>query len=135
MLSRHTSDTALQTFIINTPVLGASEKDSANTCSFAHGHVTQYWDPNQDLGTLFAKALGMKNGDKEIYAWDIWLVYGPTSEWRGDLPPKADFLMHQLPDLMGREGFPFLRAPVFAAEVEKQLKSLSHASAAAKSSP
>ena len=136
VLSPHASDMALQTFVINTPVLGATEKDTANTCSIVHnGHVTQYWDPNQELGMLFAKALGMKNGDKEIYAWDVWLVYGPNADWTSDLPPKADFLMHQLPDLMGREGFPFLRTPVFAAEVEKQLKSLGHASVATKSSP
>lgn len=136
VLLPHASDAALQTFVINTPVLGATEKDTANTCSIVHnGHVTQYWDPNQELGTLFANALGMKDGDKVIFAWDVWLVYGPYAEWTGANPPKADFLMHQLPDLMGRDGFPFLRAPVFAAEVEKQLKSLGHAPARSKSSP
>jgi hypothetical protein len=128
VLLPHASDTTLQTIVINTPVLGATEEDTANTCSIVHSaQVTEYWDPNQELGTLFAKALGMKNGDKEIYAWDVWLIYGPNAEWIGAVPPKADFLMHQLPDLMGRDGFPFLRASVFAAEVEKQLKSLGHA--------
>src|SRR5260221_451379 len=122
VLSPHASDTALQTFVINTPVLGATEKDSANTCSIVHNaHVTQYWDPNQELGTLFANALGMKFGDKEVYAWDVWLVYGPNAVWAGAVPPKADFLMHQLPDLMGRDGVPVLRATVFAAEVGKPL--------------
>jgi hypothetical protein len=136
VLSPNASDTALQTFVINTPVLGATEKDTANTCSIVHNaHVKQYWDPNKELGTLFANALSMKFGDKEVYAWDVWLVYGPNAEWTGAVPPKADFLMHQLPDLMGRDGFPFLRAPVFAAEVERQLKSLGHAAAAGKSSP
>jgi hypothetical protein len=136
VLSPHASDTTLQTFVINTPVLGATEKDTANTCPLVHNlHVTQYWDPNQELGTLFGNALALKNGDKEIYAWDVWLVYGPNAQWTDTVPPKADFLMHQLPDLMGREGFPFLRAPVFAAEVEKQLKSLGHASTPGKSLP
>ncbi len=136
VLSPHMSDAALQTFVINTPVLGATDKDTANTCSIVHNaHVTQYWDPSQELGTLFANALGMKFGDKEVYAWDVWLVYGPSAEWTGTVPPKADFLMHQLPDLMGRDGFPFLRAPAFAAEVEKQLKSVGHAPAGVKSSP
>ncbi|HSN40775.1 MAG TPA: hypothetical protein VLT92_11330 [Burkholderiales bacterium] len=136
VLSPHASDKTLQTLVINTPVLGATEKDTANTCSIVHnGHVTQYWDPNQELGTLFANALGMKFDDKVIYAWDVWLIYGPNAEWTGAIPPKADFLMHQLPDLMGRDGFPFLRAPVFAAEVEKQLKSLEHAPSAGKSKP
>ncbi|HEY2396546.1 MAG TPA: hypothetical protein VGH81_11290 [Rudaea sp.] len=136
VLAPHAADAALQTFVINTPVLGAIEKDTANTCSLVHNrHVTQYWDPNQELGTLFGNALGMKNGGKEIYAWDVWLVYGPNARWTDTVPPKADFLMHQLPDLMGREGFPFLRATVFAAEVEKQLKSLGPASTPGKSSP
>lgn len=135
VLSPHASDTSLQTFVINTPVLGATEKDTANTCSLVHNkQVIQYWDPNQELGTLFSQALGMKFGEKEVYAWDVWLVYGPNAEWTGAVPPKADFLMHQLPDLMGRDGFPFLRAPVFAKEVEKQLKTVEHVPAA-KSSP
>lgn len=136
VLSPHASDTALQTFVINTPVLGATEKDTANTCFIVrNAHVTQYWDPNQELGTLFANALGMRFGGKEVYAWDVWLVYGPNAEWTGAVPPKADFLMHQLPDLMGRDGFPFLRAPVFATEVEKQLKSLGQAPTTGKSTP
>jgi hypothetical protein len=136
VLTPHASDTALRTFVINTPVLGATEKDTANTCSLVHNsHVIQYWDPNQELGSLFATALGMKNSDIEIYAWDVWLVYGPNAEWTDAVPPKADFVMHQLPDLMGRDGFPFLRAPVFAAEVEKQLRNLGHAPTTAKSSP
>ena len=136
VLSPHASNTRLQTFVINTPVLGATEKDTANTCSIVHNdHVIQYWDPNQELGTLFAKALGMKNGAEEIYAWDVWLIYGADAEWTGTVPPNADFLMHQLPDLVGRDGFPFLRATAFNVEVEKQLKSLGHAPAGGKSSP
>lgn len=136
VLSPHAADAALQTFVIHTPVLGATEKDTANTCSIVHNeHVTHYWDPNQELGTLFANALGMKNGDHVIYAWDVWLVYGPNAQWSGAAPPKADFLMHQLPDLMGRDGFPFLRAPAFAEEVEKQLKGVTRARPATKSLP
>lgn len=128
VLTPHANDSALQTFVIHTPVLGAEEKDTANTCNLVHNdHVTHYWDPQLELGTLFANALGMKDGDRVIYAWDVWLVYGPQAEWTGISPPKADFLMHQLKDLMGREGFPFLRAPVFREEVEKQLKLISQA--------
>ena len=135
VLSPHAADAALQTFVIHTPVLGAIETDSANTCALVHNeHVTHYWDPKQELGTLFANALGMKDGDRVIYAWDVWLVYGPNAEWTSVAPPKADFLMHQLPDLMGREGFPFLRASIFRDEVEKRLKTVVH-SPPVKSSP
>ena len=66
----------------------------------------------------------MKKGAKEIYAWDVWLIYGADAEWTtAQVPPNADFLMHQLPDLVGRDGFPFLRATAFNVEVEKQLES------------
>ncbi|TDR37711.1 hypothetical protein DFR29_1248 [Tahibacter aquaticus] len=122
VLTPFAGNSKLQTYVIHTPVLGAQEKDSANTCSLIHNeHVTHYWDPGQELGTTFAQALGMKDGDRTIYAWDVWLVYGPQAEWTGEAPPKADFMMHQLKDLMGRAEFPFLRASTFREEVEKRL--------------
>ena len=131
VLSPHASDARLNALIVHTPVLGATEADIANTCAIVHNdRVTHYWDPNQELGTVFANALDMKDGDRVIYAWDVWLVYGPDAEWVGDAPPKADFLMHQLPDLLGRDGFPFLRAPVFRDEVEKRLKTIAPPQAA-----
>ena len=115
----------LQTFIVHTPVLGATEADTANTCALVHNeHVVHYWDPNQEIGTLFSKAENMKNGDAQVYAWDVWLIYGPAAEWSGAEPPKAAFVMHQLKDLMGRDDFPFLNAPVFRTEVDKQLRAV-----------
>jgi hypothetical protein len=125
VLTPFANDAALQTFVIHTPVLGAEEKDSANTCNLVHStRVTHYWDPQQEVGTLFADALGMKDGDHVMCGWDVWLVYGPDAEWSGTLPPKADFLMHQLKDLIGREGFPYLNASIFHDEVEKRLKAI-----------
>lgn len=136
VLSPHASDARLKTLIIHTPVLGATKTDIANTCALVHSkRVTHYWDPNQELGTVFAKALGMQDGDRLIYAWDVWLIYGPDAEWVGDAPPKADFLMHQLPSLYGRDGFPFLRASVFADEVNKRLKIVQRGIDDKKSSP
>ena len=135
VLSSHKSDASLKTFVIHTPVLGATETDTANTCSIVHNeYVTHYWDPNQELGSLFASALGMMKDGHEIYAWDVWLIYGPNAVWSGNTPPKADFMMHQLPDLVGRDGFPFLKASVFGEEVEKQLHAVKH-EPAVKSSP
>jgi len=135
VLSSHKADPALQTFVIHTPVLGATEANTANTCSIVHNeHVAHYWDPNQELGSLFSSALGMTKDGHEIYAWDVWLIYGPNAEWIGHAPPKAEFLMHQLPDLIGRDGFPFLKASIFGDEVETQLHAVTRTSAA-KSSP
>ena len=116
------SNTDLRTFVVHTPVLGAKEADTANTCELIHnGHVAHYWDPKQEMGTLFSLAENMKKGDKQVYAWDVWLIYGPDAEWIGPEPPKAAFVMHQLEDLMERPEFPYLRAPVFRSEVDRQL--------------
>lgn len=115
-------NTALRTFVVHTPVLGAKEADAANTCKLIHNdHVTHYWDPKQEMGSLFSIAENMKKGDKQVYAWDVWLIYGPEAEWTGSEPPKAAFVMHQLEDLMKRPEFPYLRAPVFRSEVDRQL--------------
>jgi hypothetical protein len=106
-------------------VLGATEADAANTCGLAHNeHVVHYWDPNQEMGTLFSKAENMKKGDELVYAWDVWLVYAPDAKWTGAEPPKGAFVMHQLKDLMKRPEFPFLNAPAFRTEVDKQLRAV-----------
>jgi hypothetical protein len=115
-------NTALRTFVVHTPVLGAKEADTANTCKLIHNdRVTHYWDPKQEMGTVFSIAENMKKGDKQVYAWDVWLIYGPEAEWTGSEPPKAAFVMHQLEDLMKRPEFPYLRAPIFRGEVDRQL--------------
>jgi hypothetical protein len=117
------TEASLQTFIVHTPVLGATEADTANTCELVHNqHVVHYWDPHQELGTLFAKAENMKKDNRLVYAWDVWLIYAPAAEWTGIEPPKAAFVMHQLEDLMGRYDFPFLNASAFRSEVHKQLR-------------
>ena len=113
VLSPLAANRSLQSFVIHTPVLGATETDTKNTCALIHNdHVVHYWDPAQEIGSLFSNAEGMKIGDREIYAWDVWLVYGPDAQWTGAEPPKADFRMHQLPDLMGHKDFPFLNAAI-----------------------
>ena len=129
LLSPEAANALLQTFVVHTPVLGATEADSRNTCTLIHNeHVAHYWDPGQEMGTVFGKAESMKKGDQAIYAWDVWLVYGPEARWTGAEPPKADFRMHQLPDLIGRKDFPFLNATAFRDDVEAQLKALRNAS-------
>lgn len=29
-------------------------------------------------------------------AWDVYLVYPPGTEWKGNKPPKPAYFMHQL---------------------------------------
>ena len=125
LLSPEAANASLQTFVIHTPVLGATESDTKNACALIHNeHVLHYWDPGQEMGNVFANAESMRKEEALIYAWDVWLVYGPEAQWTRAEPPKAVFRMHQVPDLVGRKDFPFLDASAFRDDVEKRLKAL-----------
>jgi hypothetical protein len=56
-----------------------------------------------------------------VYAWDVWLIYGPEATWDGALPPRPQRLMHQLRALQGSTEFPHLDSDVFAQEVHQLL--------------
>ncbi len=55
--------------------------------------VTHYWDPENNLGTVYGGMLPLPFGKK--LAWDIYFVYAPGVEW-GEQPPMPTEWMHQL---------------------------------------
>ncbi|MGH8265009.1 MAG: hypothetical protein ACRET4_16130, partial [Steroidobacteraceae bacterium] len=63
-------------------------------------------------------------GDDLVYAWDVWLIYGPDANWEGADPPRPRLLMHQLRALQGSKEFPRLDADVFARVVRELLAKL-----------
>jgi hypothetical protein len=75
--------------------------------------------------TLLSKTVGLKNGERSVYAWDVWLVYGPEAKWVGADPPHPRLLMHQLGALRGSAEFPHLDSHVFAQQVQTLLAQLS----------
>ena len=70
-----------------------------------------------------SRAVGLKNGEGPVYAWDVWLLYGPDAKWVGTDPPPPRLLMHQLGALRDTE-FPHLDSRVFAQQVQTLLAKL-----------
>ena len=121
-----TNDPRMQTFVVHVPVLTppphAEDVPEAATL-LDNMNVHHYWNPSGSFGWELAAATGLKHGDETVYAWDVWLIYGPNATWDGASPPQPQWLMHQLFLLDGSE-FPPLDSEVFAKEVRELLASL-----------
>jgi hypothetical protein len=68
--------------------------------------------------------VGLSNGDGQVYAWDVWLLYGPEAKWEVGGPPPPQLLMHQLGALRGSTQFPHLDTHMFAEKVRTLLAQL-----------
>jgi hypothetical protein len=141
-LLQGTADARLQTFVVHEPVLGVARyvpwlrvsggKDVPKAAQLLRNpNVQHYWNPSGAFGRLLSQAVGLKNGDRSVYAWDVWLVYGPEAKWVGAGPPRPRLLMHQLGALRGSTEFPHLDSHVFAHEVQALLARLPVSTAAA----
>jgi hypothetical protein len=130
----HTRDPRLQTFVVNVPVLhpSAQPKDIPPAAQLLHNaNVRQYWNPSGVFGNLLSQSVGLKSGDRQVYAWDVWLIYGPEAKWEGAGPPRPRLLMQQLGALRGSTEFPHLDSEVFAQKVQGLLAQLPPAASAA----
>ena len=122
-----TSDPRLQTFVVHVPVLKppAKASDVPPAAALLHNpNVHHYWNPSGSFGWELAKAVGLKRGDELVYAWDVWLIYGPDAKWNATSPPTPQRLMHQLRALRGSNEFPLLDRQAFAREVHQLLAQL-----------
>ena len=121
-----TNDPRLQTFIVHVPVLTPSptEQDVPEAATLVRNdHVHHYWNPSGSFGWELSKAAGLKHGDEPVYAWDVWLIYGPEAVWEGASPPPPELLMHQL-YLLRDSGLPRLDSEQFAIRVHQILASV-----------
>lgn len=139
-LLRETADPRLQTFVVHEPVLGAARsrpsggKDVPRAAQLLQSsNVRHYWNPSGEFGRLLSQAVGLRNGEKQVYAWDVWLIYGPEAKWVGAAPPRPLLLMHQLSALRGSTEFPHLDSHVFAQRVHALLGALPSSTPAAAS--
>lgn len=141
-LLRGTADPRLHTFVVHEPVLGAARyapwlrvsagKDVPKAAQLLQNpNVQNYWNASGAFGRLLSQAVGLKNGERPVYAWDVWLVYGPEAKWVGAGPPRPRLLMHQLGALRGSTEFPHLNSQVFAQQVQTLLAQLRASTAAA----
>lgn len=130
-LLKGTADPRLQVFLVQEPVLGvarfapwlrvAGGDDVPQAAQLLENpNVRNYWNPTGAFGRLLSNAVGLKNSEGPVYAWDVWLLYGPDAKWIGAGPPRPQLLMHQLGALRGTE-FPHLDSRAFAQRVQALL--------------
>jgi hypothetical protein len=77
-----------------------------------------------EFGRTLAKAVQLNNDKGTVYAWDVWLLFGPEMEWTDTAIAQPALLMHQLWKLEGTK-FPKLDTAMFAREVHNRLQALS----------
>jgi hypothetical protein len=130
-----TVDPRLETFVVHEPVLGTARAspwaraavatDVPKAAQLLHNpQVQHYWNSSGAFGQLLSEAVGLKNSEHPVYAWDVWLVYGPEAKWDGVGPPRPRLLMHQLGELRGSTEFPHLDSHAFAQQVHALLAQL-----------
>lgn len=122
-----TRDPRLETFVVHVPVLkpSAKAKDVPPAAALLRNpNVHHYWNPTGSFGWELAKAVDLKQDNELVYAWDVWLIYGPQTHWDETNPPKPQRLMHQLRALRGNKEFPPLDRDAFAREVHQLLAQL-----------
>ena len=123
-----TNDPRLQTFVVHVPRMTPppKAKDVPKAATLLHNdHVRHYWNPSGSFGEELSEGLGLKVDGEEVYAWDVWLVYGPDAVWDGTNPPKPEYFMHQLWAL-GVTDLPKFDSKVFAQRVDQLLASIPH---------
>ena len=117
------NDPRLQTFIVHVPRMTPppKEKDVPEAATLLHNdYVHHYWNPSGSFGRELSRGLDLKVDGEEVYAWDVWLVYGPDAVWDGEQPPKPEYFMHQLWAL-GETDLPRFDSKAFAQKVHQLL--------------
>ena len=118
-----TNDPRLQTFVVHVPRMTPppKEKDVPQAAKLIHNdYVHHYWNPSGSFGRELSDGLGLKVDGEQVYAWDVWLVYGPDAVWDGEHPPKPDYFMHQLWAL-GETDLPRFDSKAFAQRAHQLL--------------
>jgi hypothetical protein len=134
-LLENITDPRLKTFVVHEPVLGTARAapwsrmavgtDVPKAAQLLHNlQVRNYWNPSGAFGQMLSQAVGLKNSEHAVYAWDVWMIYGPEAKWTGPNPPRPRLLMNQLGALRGSTEFPHLDSRVFAQQVQALLTQL-----------
>jgi len=119
-----TQDQRLRVFIVHEPVIGGTADKIRGAASLLHNpNVRHYWNAGGGFGGVLGQAVGLKRDGRPVYAWDVWLIYGPDAEWGDAGPPVPLHLMYQLAPVQN-PGFKFLDSKVFAQEVRVLLAGL-----------
>ena len=94
-----TNDPRLQTFVVHVPRMTPppKAKDVPEAATLLQNeHVRHYWNPSGSFGEELSKGLNLRVDGEDVYAWDVWMIYGPDAVWEGANPPQPEYFMHQL---------------------------------------
>ena len=89
--------TSMRAYAVWEPILRTDDVRGARkaTTILPDDRVQHYWTAGQEVGETFQPALSLKGTP----AWDVYLVYSPGVEWKGESPPRPTYFMHQLHQL------------------------------------
>lgn len=87
----------LRSYAVWEPILRTDNLRGARkaTAILPDPRVRHYWVDGQGVGETFQSPLGLQ----DAIAWDVYLVYPPKVEWKGNRPPIPSYFMHQLHEL------------------------------------
>jgi hypothetical protein len=86
-------------YLVHLPVIGGRAEDVPAAASLTgYSGTRHYWDPRGSFGRRMGEILPLRRGGEPVFAWDVWMAYGPEAVW-GWTPPQPRLLMHQLPYL------------------------------------
>lgn len=122
LLAQLPADAKVKVYVVHEPVIGGTERDIPKVAGLMHtSTASHYWNASGAFGTQVSQALDLRDGEKLVYAWDVWMVFPPDAEWAGPSIPKPRLFMHQLQGLMDNPKFPFLDSKTFATHVRELL--------------
>lgn len=106
----------MKSYAVWEPILRTDDARSARkaTTILPDSRVRHFWTAGQEVGEIFQPALSL-NGTP---AWDVYLVYPPSVEWKGKSPPRPAYFMHQLHQLPANRR---LYADTLAARLQELL--------------
>jgi putative peptide zinc metalloprotease protein len=86
-------------YLVHVPVIGGKEGLIPGAAELVHDPAARhYWNPTGSFGRQMAVSLPLRHEGQPVFAWDVWMIYGPEAVWN-DKPPQPRLLMHQLSSL------------------------------------
>ena len=85
----------MQVFVVWLPRYQGDDRNKAVLAAniVSDPRATHYWDGKGALGVRFGKTLDLP--DNRNFAWDVYLAFDHTTQWKESLPQPA-YWMHQL---------------------------------------
>ena len=101
-------------YLVHANVIGGNESHIPGAAVLVHhAGARHYWDPSGAFGRAMGESLPLTRRGRPVFAWDVWMLYGPDADWT-DRPPQPNLLMHQLPSIDDAAGAAPLDSQAFA---------------------